>query len=152
MLVLLIFTVVLIFCKSANALLKIPQVYQRMRTNMASEDLTGSIVPMKAVIDQGFTIGKSITNGVFQQEVNPENIPSADVQEELIEKATQDLMNIDIKERNRRKNISVWAGGITAIFYGALVVGHVPMIARTVALYFPVALTYGFKVSGDEGL
>lgn len=125
---------------------------QQLSSTSTDDSLDGAIEPMKVVIDKGFKVGKSIKNGVFQEDVNPDDIPPEEVQSLLIEEASANLMNIDINERNRRRNIGNVGAGLTAMLYGALIVTHVPLFTRTLALFFPVSLSYGFRKSGDEGL
>jgi hypothetical protein len=155
---LLLLTALALAVSDTTALIMPSFVTQRMRvsnqrlTATNQDSLEGSILPMKLVIDKGFKIGKSIKNGVFQEDVNPDDVPSAEVQTKLMEEAATNLMNIGIDERNRRRTIGTIGAGLTAILYGALIVTHVPMFTRTLALFFPVSLSYGFKKSGDEGL
>lgn len=109
-------------------------------------------MPMKMVIDKIMVVGKSIQNGVQMVDVDPSTVPSAEQQKMLIQKAASSLINIDSNEQDRRKQIGTIGAGLTTLLYGALLYFRVPIGARTLALYMPVALSYGFKKSGDEGL
>lgn len=107
---------------------------------------------MKEVMQKQFKVGKKIVFGVFQQDVDLNNVPSAAEQARLAEKAAKSLVNIDDAERGRRRSVGLVAGGVAAAVYAAMLSFHVAVIPRFIGLYLPLAVSAGFLKSSQEGL
>eukprot|EP00963_Diacronema_lutheri_P007078 scaffold625_cov324-Pavlova_lutheri.AAC.112 len=94
---------------------------------------------------------KKIVYGVFQQDVDASNVPDEDERRKRIEKATQELTNIDLDERGRRMKVGQVGLASTVVLAAALLVTGVPNYWRA-AIYFPLSLSLGFIDSGRTGL
>ena len=121
---------------------------------MLEEDevLEGAIGPMKVAIDKGFKIGKSITWGVLQREVDPKKVPNDAGQTARRATAASELVNIDDKERSRRKTAGSVGAVVSTVLYGVLVSAKVSALSLGLAMYLPVAFSMGFIESGRQGL
>lgn len=119
---------------------------------LEESNLDGAIEPMKIAIDKGFKIGKSISWGVFQKDVDESEIPDKKERESRKEAAAVALVNIDGQERSRRKTAGTVGAVISTILYGVLITAHVGPLTLGGAMYMPVAFSLGFLESGRKGL
>ena len=115
-------------------------------------ELLGAIKPMQVVIESQFKIGKEVTYGIFQQDVDPGKVPSQEERWQFREQATQGLFNIGLKERERRALVGKLGVVATSLLLVVMSFYHVPLQNKCLGLYFPLALTYGFLESAREGL
>jgi hypothetical protein len=124
----------------------------KMKMSDGTQELTGGIGVMKDSIDKQFKLGKSITYGVLQTDVDTSNVPSKKEQAAMRKQAAAELVNIDTAERDRRKNAAKVGAVVSTVLYGGLIYAKVSFLPMAAALYLPVAFSYGFYKSGEQGL
>ena len=126
-------------------------MFNRSRVTLMSSSQTPDF-PQGEAIEKIFKVGKSIQYGVLQADVDPSNVPSEEEQAVRKEAATRDLVNIDDKERGRRKLLGTVGSGVAAIAYAATFVFHLSLVPRILSIYFPIAFSVGFLTSSEKGL
>jgi hypothetical protein len=128
---------------------------RKTRTQMSGEveELEGAILPMKIAIDSQFKLGKSIQWGVLQKDVEDSAIPSEKERKERRATAAKELVNIDDKERTRRKTAGLVGTAFSTVLYsGLLLAGKTSFFTLASVMYIPVAFSLGFFESGRKGL
>lgn len=130
---------------------------QQFATRLAAklgdqESLDGAIGPMKIAIDSGFKEGKSIVWGVFQRDLDDGKIPDVEERESRRAAAAKELTNIDSEERDRRRTAGNVGAVLSAALYAGLLYKEASPITLSLAMFFPVALSWGFLDSARTGL
>lgn len=114
--------------------------------------LSGVIEPMRVVIKQQFTPGKSVNFGVLTKSVDKSKVPDETTRIELKNQATKKLENIDNSEKSRRLLAGQIGVAFTALLYTSMIYYEVSFPSRLLGLIFPIFLSAGFIKSAQSGL
>lgn len=95
--------------------------------------------------------GKSIYYGVFQRDVDETERVDDATAAALRAEATRTLTNIGSKERERRMNVGLVSGALTAAIVATQLLTHAPRIER-LAVVVPLFFALGFVGSAKSGL
>ena len=131
----------------------------------AEEEATGDVTPtgagaaakMDDPLARAFSMlftggsGKRIYFGVLQQDVQPSEVPAADERAARRAVAAEQLVNIDMPERERRRLAGAAAAAGTAALAIGLLAFDAPALSR-VAIGPPLFLAYGYLASAQTGL
>lgn len=120
------------------------------RTGPATCAATDPVASLFASLFAGGS-GKRIFFGVLQQKVNASDVPGEQERALRREAAADQLVNIDMPERDRRRLAGTALSVCTAALAVGLVAAHAPPLTRF-AIAPPLFLSYGYLASAETGL
>jgi hypothetical protein len=117
-----------------------------------SERLDGTWEIIRLGVEEIYQNGKSLAFGIFQTDVDECLVPPEAVQESLRKKASEQLVNIDENERERRRFVGLMSLLVTVAGYSALNIEHGSLLAKAVCLYIGISFSLAYLRSAELGL
>lgn len=125
-------------------------------SNVCNDDntdkLDGTWEIIRLGVEEIYQNGKSLAFGIFQTDIDECLVPPEAVQESLRKKASEQLVNIDENERERRRFVGLMSLLVTVASYSALNIEHGSFLVKAVCLYIGISFSLAYLRSAEFGL